>query len=146
MRFCPYHKIEHDDAAFSGKNRYCRAGLNEYRRKSRVKRAEKRAAFLAEGAPACPVCNKEPILRKNAHRCRTCIDSRRFLCPCGRVTSNPTCGKCRHKKAKAARAEKRAAVLSRGVNVVTGTGECAQCGARLHRDPAGNIDVRHDCG
>lgn len=144
-KFCSYHKEEHPVYEFSGKNRYCRVGLNEYRRKARVKQAEKRAAFVAEGAPLCPLCKKNPILRKNAKRCKPCIKANRYMCKCGRVTHNPNCGKCRWKKNREAKAAALDLVRRRGLNVVTGSAECVKCGARLQRDPAGNIILKHKC-
>lgn len=145
LQFCAYHKCDEPRENFSGKNRYCRVGLNEYRRSRRVKQKFAKEAFIAEGARRCPLCKTNPITRTNAKRCPTCIEANRFMCACGRVTHHPVCGKCRWLKVKAVKVAKRTAVLQAGVKVVTGDSRCAQCGKQLPRDPAGTIDVRHDC-
>ena len=143
---CSYHKEDHPAYEFSGKNRYCRAGLNEYRRKKRVDKQIEVADIVAAGAPICPVCRKNPILRKQAKRCAECVAAKAFRCACGRKAKNtPHCGRCRHKMRKAQAAEKRQAQLARGLTAFTGNAICAKCHQQLLRDPAGNVQV-HVCG
>jgi hypothetical protein len=146
LQFCSYHKVDEPKEEFSGKNRYCRAGLNEYRRARRVKQKITKEAFIAEGARRCPLCKTNPITRTNARRCPECIEAKRFECVCGRVTHHPVCGKCRWARTKAVNAARILAIRRIGVKVTTGDARCAQCGTRFPRDPAGNILMRHDCG
>jgi hypothetical protein len=146
LQFCPYHKCDEPQEGFSGKNRYCRVGLNEYRRARRVRLKLTRDAFVAEGAQRCPLCKTNPIMRRNAKRCPACIKANKYMCACGRVTHHPVCGKCRWKKTKAINAARRLAIRRIGVKVTTGDARCAQCGTCFPRDPAGNIIMRHDCG
>lgn len=137
MRFCSYHKEEHDDDAFSGTNRYCRKALNEYRR---VKRAEEKAR-LAETGWKCPVCKRLTTKpRKNATRCSACIASRLWRCACGsKCLGDPVCGKCRYRSRKVRIEEQRRAALERGLPVTTGDARCGLCGRHLERLPNGTV-------
>jgi hypothetical protein len=137
LRFCAYCKEEHDDSAFSGKNRYCRFGLNEYRKKKRAELKEK----MTEHGWECPACRRltdKP--RKNAKRCQACVNSRIWRCACGRKSlGDPTCGKCRYKARKDKEDDRRQRRLARALPVSTGDGRCANCGRHLERHPNGTV-------
>jgi hypothetical protein len=142
---CSYHQVAHPAEKFSGTNRYCREGLNEYRRNKRKAKMANVATAIADGAPVCPVCRVNPILRKKAKRCKPCIDAKSFRCPCGRKAKNtPYCGRCRHKMRKAKDAANRIEQLNKGLRVFSGNAVCQHCGYQLLRDPAGNV-APHVC-
>ncbi|HUW31112.1 MAG TPA: hypothetical protein VM223_05820 [Planctomycetota bacterium] len=142
---CAYHQTPHPANEFSGTNRYCRVGLNEYRRSKRQAKQVDMAAAIADGAPLCPVCRNNPILRQKAKRCKPCINAKVFRCSCGRKAKNtPYCGRCCHRMRKQRDAERRLADLNRGLRVFTGNAVCKHCNDQLRRDPAGNV-APHVC-
>jgi hypothetical protein len=144
-QWCAYHKAPHPADEFSGRNRYCKAGLNEYRRAKRQEHLATHAKKVEDGAMPCEVCKTAVISRPNSRRCASCIRRRRHRCACGRVTAHPVCGICRWKLRCERAEEARRQTLARGVKVVTGDGHCAQCGVRLERLPNGTL-AGHACG
>jgi hypothetical protein len=140
------HDLPDTDEFFCGKYRWCRACFSAYRKAWRKRQREKILALRASDAPMCVVCNSARVMRKGAFRCAKCISNKLYRCalPCGRVTSNPTCGKCRTKLNKLRKAAKREAQLAKRLNIVS-DGNCARCGKRLRINALGQADMRHDC-
>ena len=133
-------------AEFCGKYRWCRACFKTYRTAWRKQAREKILAMRASNAELCVVCNSKPIVRKGALRCPTCIAANRYRCKCSRVSSNPSCGKCRGIKLRERKAAKREAELSKRLNIVTGDGKCARCRVQLKRNEFGQFLLDHTCG
>ena len=148
MRHCSKgnHDLADTPENFCGTYRWCRWCFSAYRKEWRKKARAKILALRASDAPLCGVCDSKPIARPGARRCVTCISGHRYRCQCSRISSNPSCGKCRGVKLRAAKAAKREAALAQRLNVVTGNGTCALCNFQLSRDESGNIIYGHTCG
>jgi hypothetical protein len=147
MRHCSKgnHDLADTPENFCGAYRWCRGCFKAYRTAWRKKARAKILEMRASNAELCVVCDSKPIVRKGALRCPACIAAHRYRCKCSRISSNPSCGKCRGIKLRASKAAKREAALAQRMNVFTGDGTCAKCGAQLSRDEYGNVNMAHAC-